>query len=89
MQRHHCFFSGRVQGVGFRFTSCRIAARYAVTGYVRNLADGRVELVAEGAAAELRDFVRHIQEALGDNISTSDVSVQEATGEFTEFGIHY
>ena len=60
-----------------------------MTGYVRNLADGRVELVAEGPELELRELVRHIQEALGANIRASDVTVQEATGEFAEFGVRY
>ena len=46
--RRHCYFSGRVQGVGFRYTSRNIAINYDVTGFVRNLPDGRVELVAEG-----------------------------------------
>ena len=46
--RHRVYYSGRVQGVGFRYTSQRMADEHAVAGYVRNLPDGRVELVAEG-----------------------------------------
>ena len=46
--RHRVYYSGRVQGVGFRYTSQRLADEHAVAGYVRNLPDGRVELVAEG-----------------------------------------
>ena len=44
------YFSGHVQGVGFRYTTRSVASRFAVTGYVRNLPDGRVELVAEGGS---------------------------------------
>ncbi len=47
--------SGRVQGVGFRYTAKGVAQRFAVTGFVRNLSDGRVELVVEGDAAEVTD----------------------------------
>ncbi len=46
--RCRVYYSGRVQGVGFRYTAQRLAQTHAVAGYVRNLSDGRVELVAEG-----------------------------------------
>ena len=49
----HAFFSGTVQGVGFRYTAERLARRYPLTGYVRNLPDGRVELLAEGEEESL------------------------------------
>jgi acylphosphatase len=49
--RRRVYYSGRVQGVGFRDTSQRLAVQHSVGGYVRNLADGRVEMVAEGEAA--------------------------------------
>jgi acylphosphatase len=48
--RKHVWYSGHVQGVGFRYTAQRLAQRYHVGGFVRNLRDGRVELVAEGEA---------------------------------------
>ncbi len=48
--------SGEVQGVGYRFFAQRVAARHQVTGYVRNLADGRVEVHAEGAPAGVEGF---------------------------------
>ena len=64
----HCrrtvLFAGHVQGVGFRYTVERIARRFRVTGYVRNLRDGRVEVVAEGASEELGRFVAQIEEAI-------------------------
>jgi acylphosphatase len=63
MERLIVHYSGRVQGVGFRATVRQIACGYDVTGMVRNLADGRVELVAEGAKAELRAFLEGIAES--------------------------
>lgn len=45
--RKHIYFKGRVQGVGFRFQACRIAASLGVTGRVENLWDGRVEMEAQ------------------------------------------
>jgi acylphosphatase len=60
-ERHRVVFSGRVQGVGFRVTCRSIARGFPIAGYVRNLADGRVELVAEGDRDELDGFVKSIQ----------------------------
>ena len=55
--RLHAYFSGRVQGVGFRFTTIHIAHGHRVVGFVRNLSDGRVELLAEGTKDELEKFL--------------------------------
>jgi acylphosphatase len=66
MQRVTVFYSGRVHGVGFRVTARQIACGYEVTGSVRNLSDGRVELIAEGVKAELEAFL--------EGIATSDLS---------------
>lgn len=52
----HYFISGEVQGVGFRFFAQRVAARHQVVGYVRNLADGRVEVLAEGTPEGIEGF---------------------------------
>jgi acylphosphatase len=60
MERVTVLYSGRVQGVGFRFTVRQLACGYDVTGTVRNLPDGRVELVAEGARPELKSFLEDI-----------------------------
>ena len=57
------FYSGHVQGVGFRYTTKTVAAGFEVTGAVRNLADGRVELIAEGERAELEAFRAAIRDA--------------------------
>ena len=63
MQRVTVFYSGRVQGVGFRVTLRQLACGYDVTGTVRNLPDGRVELIAEGARPELEAFLIGIDES--------------------------
>ena len=59
----HVFYSGRVQGVGFRYTVRTVATGYEVNGTVRNLPDGRVELIAEGAKEELEAFRQGIRES--------------------------
>jgi len=66
MERVTALYSGRVQGVGFRVTVRHLACGYDVSGAVRNLPDRRVELIAEGARAELRAFL--------DGIAASELS---------------
>jgi len=81
-------FSGTVQGVGFRYTTARIARGFAtVTGYVRNLPDGRVEIIAEGDAKEIDEFHEAIKHAMAGYIRDESVQYQEATGQFEGFGI--
>ena len=83
-------FSGMVQGVGFRFTSERIARHFAVTGFVRNLPDGKVELAAEGEEAVLQDFLKAVCEsAMRPFIRDQQVTWGEAEGRFQAFGIAY
>lgn len=55
------FVSGRVQGVGYRYFAVSAAEKIGVTGYAKNLADGRVEIYAIGTADQLRDFARELQ----------------------------
>lgn len=84
----HIFYSGHVQGVGFRYTVRSVAAGFEVTGTVRNLQDGRVEMVAEGPKGELEAFQRAIREAgLEHFIRNEDVVWSGATGEFRGFEI--
>jgi acylphosphatase len=61
-------YRGMVQGVGFRMTTRRIAERHAVTGYVRNLADGRVEVVVAGEADEVERFLGAVAARMGSYI---------------------
>lgn len=84
----HIYYSGRVQGVGFRYTAKNAAMGYEVTGKVRNLPDGRVELIAEGARDELEAFRTGIREAgLGGLIDDEQCTWGEAQGEFRGFEI--
>ncbi len=87
--RLHAVFSGRVQGVGFRFTAERMACRFPVTGYVRNLAKGKVEMTAEGEKSVLEDFLAALREAFGENIRDVEVEWSQPSGEFKGFGIRF
>ena len=86
-QRCEVMYSGRVQGVGFRYTTRGIAARFDVTGYVKNLPDGRVQLVAEGTQAELKAFLRAVGEALGEYIIQAVETSLPASGGWSDFEI--
>lgn len=86
-QRRQIFYTGHVQGVGFRYTTCQIAGKFAVTGFVRNLPDGRVELLAEGTEPELTAFLTAIDERLGAHIRSTAVDRRGATGEYASFQI--
>lgn len=87
MQRRTVFYRGRVQGVGFRYTARRIAKTYAITGFVRNLADGRVELVAEGDQAEIDRFLAEIVATMESNIHDVQSVTSPALGQFSSFEI--
>jgi len=63
MVAKHMIFIGRVQGVGFRFTAHRIAKRCQLTGFVRNLTDGTVEMLAQGQPEDINDCIRDIEES--------------------------
>ncbi len=81
-------FSGRVQGVGFRYTTCNIARPLNLTGSVRNLMYGDVELIAEGSKQKLIDFLNTIRASeLGHHIVQERLKWAEATGKYENFGI--
>ncbi|WP_298667318.1 acylphosphatase [uncultured Methanofollis sp.] len=85
--RVHAIARGRVQGVGYRSYVSGCAARTGVAGYVRNLPDGTVEMVAEGDAADLVAFLEEVR-ARGEPVVAVEglsVEVSEPTGEFTGF----
>ncbi len=84
-RRVRVYYSGNVQGVGFRYTTRQIAASYPITGYVRNLPDGRVELVAEGPADQLEKFLAAVADRMGAYIGQAQADWSEPTGQFTDF----
>jgi acylphosphatase len=88
--RVHVFIDGRVQGVAYRFFAEKCAHRLGLTGWVRNLDDGRVEVVAEGTAVEIETFLDRLRE--GPNLAHVehlDVRREKATGEFGSFEISF
>lgn len=87
--RRTVLFSGRVQGVGFRQTTCRIARGFPVTGFVRNLADGRVEAVAEGPAAAVERFFLRVSEEMAGFIRETVVRDEPAMAQFAGFSVRY
>ena len=85
----HVFYSGRVQGVGFRFTTQDLARDLNVCGWAKNLGDGRVEVVAEAEEEVLQDFLGKINKYFSQYIQDVDLQWQAASGEFKEFGIEF
>lgn len=79
-------YAGTVQGVGFRYSTRGIAQRYAVTGFVRNLPDGRVELVAEGDEAEVTRFLDDVARQMADYVREQHVTDAPPQG-FADFVI--
>ena len=87
--RYDVTFTGRVQGVNFRWTTCRVAGRFTVTGWVRNQPDGSVRCVAEGEPQELDAFLRAVREAMSGNIRDTRVRPAPAQGDLNGFTIHH
>lgn len=83
------YYSGHVQGVFFRATAQNIASGLAVSGYVMNLPDGRVKLVAEGRPAELDLLEKTITQQKGENIQDVERDTRPATGQYDGFQIRY
>lgn len=86
MKQAHVYYSGHVQGVGFRYTTVDIARGFAVTGWVRNLTDGRVEVVAEGEEAAVAEFLAAVRNGpLQRYIADATVTWQDATQQYHDF----
>ncbi|MEO0474564.1 MAG: acylphosphatase [Planctomycetota bacterium] len=78
MIRKVVFYSGRVQGVGFRYTTANLAKRFAVAGYVQNLPDGKVQLDVQGSPEEVQGLLDAIDQALARKIQASDITEHPA-----------
>lgn len=85
--RRRVLFHGRVQGVGFRYTTASIARRHPVVGFVRNLPDGSVELVAEAAPSVLDHFLADIASEFAGNIRQQEVHETDRDEDFGRFEI--
>lgn len=82
-------FSGRVQGVGFRYTTRNLAMDFAVSGYVKNLYDGTVELVVEGPEEQVKGLVSAIKRKMTGYITGASEESIEPTGRHSEFRIAF
>ena len=89
LQRREVCYLGMVQGVGFRYTTRRIASGFRVVGFVRNLPDGRVELVAEGESTELDRFLAAVRQDLGQFIESVEETVGPGCSEYRRFEIRH
>jgi acylphosphatase len=86
---HHvtAYFSGRVQGVGFRYEALQVAKGYEVSGCVFNLPDGRVHLEAEGSREEVQDFIVALQERMEGDIRKVEQTETQRAPQFQGFNI--
>lgn len=86
---HHeiVFFSGRVQGVGFRYTTLQVAREFEVAGFVTNLADDRVRLEAEGRAEEVAAFITALEERMHSYVRKTERTAAVRAPQFTGFVI--
>ena len=87
--RVEIFYTGTVQGVGFRYTVRRIAGQLDVTGFVRNLRDGRVQLVVEGLQTEIDRLLEAVNDTFGGYIHHQEKQQLMASGEFASFDIRF
>ncbi len=88
-ERREVIYRGRVQGVGFRYTTQRVAQAFSVSGYVKNLPDGRVLVEVEGQPAELDRFLAAVADRLGHYISDANTIVGAPANCFPGFEIRF
>ena len=85
----HAFFSGMVQGVCFRFISRELANRHRIKGWVRNLFDGRVELIAEGADEDIDNFLSDLRSEFKRHITDFQLEEVAVSGDYKDFQIRF
>lgn len=81
------FFSGHVQGVGFRYSVMQVAKEFEVAGYVSNLADGRVQMEVEGVAAQVTQFINAVEERMHGYIRKTERAKGKRPPQFSGFTI--
>lgn len=84
-QTWNVYYSGRVQGVGFRYTTVSIARKYPVTGWVRNLSDGRVEILIQASESDCKDFLQELEEHFGSMIRKREFDKIDSAQEYQGF----
>ena len=89
MVRTHVIYSGTVQGVGFRFTTQKFASTLRLTGWVKNLPDGKVELVCEGSREQVENLLYKLDKHFTAHIKHKDVDWLTARKSFRGFEITY
>lgn len=89
-KRVHVFISGRVQGVFFRASAKDEAKRLGLTGWVRNMPDGRVEAVFEGDEGLVESMISWCRKGSSySRVDDVEVTTKECRGEFSDFGVRY
>ena len=89
IERYHLVVSGRVQGVGYRYSTRNFALQLGLVGWVKNRDDGKVEIVAEGDKIHLEELAEWAKQGPRfSKVDTVDVEQQPTSGEFSDFSIH-
>lgn len=83
----HVIFRGQVQGVGFRYTTHRIAGRHDITGFVRNLPDGTVEMLAQGPPDEVDRCLAEVQDSFSGYIREAKIVQVPCHPQYDDFRI--
>jgi len=83
----HVIFRGRVQGVGFRYTARQVAGQYQVTGFVRNLPDGTVEMLLQGDPTEIDNCITDVQSEFAGHIRDTQVEPAPYNPRYTDFRV--
>ena len=89
MAAKHIIFTGSVQGVGFRFTAYNTAHRHQLTGFVRNLPDGNVEMLAQGQPEDIDDCIRDIKGSFAGYIREAGIEEIDPDTRYKDFKITF
>ena len=87
MTQAHIYYSGTVQGVGFRYTTQQLASNLGLKGWVRNCRDGQVEIVAEGEEETIQELIQQLKSHFAGHIQNQEVNFQPSAGQFNSFQI--
>ena len=89
MKQAHIFYSGMVQGVGFRYMTVRLASNLPLTGWVKNLDDGRVEVLVEGSSDDIDKLCQRLTDHFKEYIKDQTIDWQGSQNQFNDFKIAY